>query len=66
MVCVCVRRGAGELTVSSEQWEYLGFPNVTNDTWADYDLQYINPAAVRLDSHTHTTVNMRACVCLVV
>ena len=37
--------GAGELCVSAEQWEYLGFPNVTNDTWADYDLQYINPGA---------------------
>eukprot|EP01043_Picozoa_sp_COSAG02_P035503 COSAG02_NODE_2547_length_8563_cov_9.105388_2_plen_241_part_00 len=37
--------GAGELTVTAEQWDYLGFPNVTNDTWADYDLQYINPSA---------------------
>ena len=37
--------GAGELTVSAEQWAYQGFMNVTNETWADYDLQYINPSS---------------------
>ena len=60
--CLSERRGAGELTVSSEQWEYLGFPNVTNDTWADYDLQYINPSAVRWHSRTHTVVRTSLCV----
>jgi hypothetical protein len=31
--------------VSAEIWEYLGFPNVTNETWADYHVQYLNPSA---------------------
>ena len=37
--------GAGERQVSAEIWEYLGFPNVTNKTWADYHVQYLNPSA---------------------
>jgi hypothetical protein len=37
--------GAGEVQVSAEQWAYQGFMNVTNETWADYDLQYINPSS---------------------
>eukprot|EP01052_Picozoa_sp_SAG31_P018276 SAG31_NODE_1289_length_8983_cov_9.783543_5_plen_172_part_00 len=24
-------------------WDYVGFPNVTNATWADYDVHYLNP-----------------------
>jgi hypothetical protein len=39
------RRGVGESQVSAEIWEYLGFPNVTNETWADYHVQYLNPSA---------------------
>ena len=31
--------------MSAEIWEYLGFPNVTNETWADYHVQYLNPSA---------------------
>jgi hypothetical protein len=31
--------------VSAEIWEYLGFPNVTNETWADYHVQCLNPSA---------------------
>ena len=37
--------GAGERQVSAEIWEYLGFPNITNETWGDYHLQYLNPSA---------------------
>ena len=29
------------LAVTDSMWEYSGFPNITNDTWADYDVQYL-------------------------
>ena len=29
--------------ISDELWTYHGFPSMTNDTWADYDVLYLNP-----------------------
>jgi hypothetical protein len=29
--------------ITPKQWNYLGFPNMTNESWARYDVQYLNP-----------------------
>eukprot|EP01043_Picozoa_sp_COSAG02_P028386 COSAG02_NODE_1718_length_11207_cov_2.888999_6_plen_422_part_00 len=29
--------------ITAAQWEYAGFPNITNDTWAEMDVLYLNP-----------------------
>ena len=29
--------------ISAAQWDYVGFKNVTNASWAGYDVQYLNP-----------------------
>lgn len=29
--------------ISTEQWAYHGFHNITNTTWAEYDVLYLNP-----------------------
>ena len=29
--------------ITNDMWDYAGYPNMTNATWADYDVQYLNP-----------------------
>jgi len=29
--------------ISDAMWDYVGFPNMSNATWGDYDVHYLNP-----------------------
>ena len=29
--------------ISDAMWDYVGFPNMSNGTWGDYDVHYLNP-----------------------
>ena len=29
--------------ITDEMWDYAGFPNMSNATWAAYDVHYLNP-----------------------